>query len=158
MSRSDQNKHDNLIIASSINDDSDFIPLISEEDEDSLNMTQIPESLPILPLRNTVLFPGVIIPITVGRNKSMKLVRDYYHKTKIIGTLAQKDPGSEDPAPEELYRIGTIAHILRILEMPDGSTSVIIQGKKRFQLEEILSSEPYLIGRVSPMDDSKPRK
>lgn len=154
-----QNKKDNsFIIASSMNEDSDFIPLISEEDEESLNMTQIPESLPILPLRNTVLFPGVIIPITVGRNKSMKLVRDYYHKTKIIGTLAQKDPGSEDPNPEDLYKTGTIAHILRILEMPDGSTSVIIQGKKRFQLEEIIATEPYLIGKVIPMDDSKPRK
>ncbi len=158
MSISQDKKNNNYIIASSINDDSDFIPLISEEDEDSLNMTQIPDSLPILPLRNTVLFPGVIIPITVGRNKSMKLVRDYYHKTKIIGTLAQKDPNSEDPNPEELYKTGTIAHILRILEMPDGSTSVIIQGKKRFQLEEIIATEPYLIGRVSPMDDSKPRK
>jgi ATP-dependent Lon protease len=158
MSISEQNKHDALIIASSLNDDSDFIPLISEEDEESLNLTQIPESLPILPLRNTVLFPGVIIPITVSRNKSMKLVREYYHKTKIIGTLAQKDPGSEDPNPDELYKTGTIAHILRILEMPDGSTSVIIQGKKRFLLEEILSTEPYLIGKVSPMDDSRPRK
>ena len=100
MSISERNKHNNLIIASSINDDSDFIPLISEEDEESLNMTQIPESLPILPLRNTVLFPGVIIPITVGRNKSMKLVRDYYHKTKIIGTLAQKDPKVKIPHPK----------------------------------------------------------
>ncbi|MBN2762376.1 MAG: endopeptidase La [Bacteroidales bacterium] len=158
MSISQDKKHNNLFIASPINDDSDFIPLISEEDEDSLNMTQIPDSLPVLPLRNTVLFPGVIIPITVGRNRSMKLVRDSYQKTKIIGTLAQKDPNNEDPAPDELYKIGTIAHILRILEMPDGSTSVIIQGKKRFQFEGVLSKEPYLIGKVSPMDDSKPRK
>jgi ATP-dependent Lon protease len=158
MSISQHFKNSDFFIASPINDDSDFIPLISEEDEDSLNLTQIPESLPILPLRNTVLFPGVIIPITVGRNKSMKLVRDYYHKTKIIGTLAQKDPNSEDPAPEELYRTGTIAQILRILEMPDGSTSVIIQGKKRFKLEEILATEPYMTGKVSPLDDSKPRK
>jgi ATP-dependent Lon protease len=158
MSISQPTKNNNIFFASPINDDTDFIPLISDEDEESLNLTQIPESLPILPLRNTVLFPGVIIPITVGRNKSMKLVRDFYNKTKIIGTLAQKDPNSEDPAPDELYRVGTIAHILRILEMPDGSTSVIIQGKKRFQLDEIILTEPYLTGRVSPLDDSKPRK
>jgi ATP-dependent Lon protease len=158
MSILQDNNRKNLFIASPINDDSDFIPLISEEDEESLNMTQIPDSLPILPLRNTVLFPGVIIPITVGRNKSMKLVRDYYHKTKIIGTLAQKDPNSEDPLPDELFKTGTIAHILRILEMPDGSTSVIIQGKKRFQLEEIITTDPYIMGKVSPLDDSKPRK
>ena len=158
MSNLQDKKNDHFIIASSMNEDSDFIPLISEEDEESLNMTQIPESLPILPLRNTVLFPGVIIPITVGRNKSMKLVRDYYHKTKIIGTLAQIDPNSEDPNPDDLYKTGTIAHILRILEMPDGSTSVIIQGKKRFQLEEIIATDPYLFGKVISMDDSKPRK
>ncbi len=148
-------KNNEFFIATPIDEDTDFIPLISEEDEESLNLTQIPESLPILPLRNTVLFPGVIIPISVGRDKSMRLVRDYYHKTKIIGTLTQKDPNLEDPLPEQLYKIGTIASILRILEMPDGSTSVIIQGKKRFQLNEVLSTEPYLMAKVNPLDDSK---
>ncbi len=148
-------KNSDFFITAPIDDDTDFIPLISEEDEESLNLTQIPESLPILPLRNTVLFPGVIIPISVGRDKSMRLVRDYYHKTKIIGTLTQKDPNLEDPLPEQLYKTGTIASILRILEMPDGSTSVIIQGKKRFQLDEVISTEPYLMAKVKPLDDSK---
>jgi ATP-dependent Lon protease len=148
-------KKNEFFIATPIDEDTDFIPLISEEDEESLNLTQIPESLPILPLRNTVLFPGVIIPISVGRDKSMRLVRDYYHKTKIIGTLTQKDPNLDDPLPEQLYRIGTIASILRILEMPDGSTSVIIQGKKRFQLTEVISTEPYIMAKVNPLDDSK---
>ena len=121
-------------------------------------MTQIPDTLPILPLRNTVLFPGVIIPITVGRDKSMKLVRDVYHKSKIIGTVAQKDPNVDEPGPEELYNVGTVAQLLRILEMPDGSTSVIIQGKKRFRIDEVISTEPYYLAKVSAMEDVKPKK
>jgi ATP-dependent Lon protease len=147
-----------LYFSTSVHEDADFIPLISEEDEDSITMTQVPENLPILPLRNTVLFPGVIIPITVGRDKSMKLVRDFYYKSKIIGTVAQKDPNTDDPGPEELYKIGTVAQLLRILEMPDGSTSVIIQGKRRFNIDEVVATEPYYMARVSPINDIRPRK
>ncbi len=153
-----QEKKSGLFLSSPVNEDTDFIPLISEEDEESISMSKVPETLPILPLRNTVLFPGVIIPITVGRDKSMKLVREIYQKTKIIGTVAQKDPNIDDPGPEEMFKVGTVAQLLRILEMPDGSTSVIIQGKKRFRMNEIISSEPYYIARVSALEDVKPRR
>ncbi len=158
MSKLQQKDLNELFFSSPVNEDTDFIPLISEEDEESITMTEVPETLPILPLRNTVLFPGVIIPITVGRDKSMKLVRDIYHKSKIIGTVAQRDPNVEEPDPDDIYRVGTVAQLLRILEMPDGSTSVIIQGKKRFRIDEIISTEPYYQARVSGLDDVKPRK
>jgi len=158
MSKLQEKRLSDFFLSSSVNEDSDFIPLISDEDEESITMTQIPDTLPILPLRNTVLFPGVIIPITVGRDKSMKLVRDVYHKSKIIGTVAQKDPNVDEPGPEELYNVGTVAQLLRILEMPDGSTSVIIQGKKRFRINEVISTEPYYLAKVSAMEDVKPKK
>jgi ATP-dependent Lon protease len=158
MSKPQEKKRNELYLSSPVNEDTDFIPLISEEDEESITMTQVPETLPILPLRNTVLFPGVIIPITVGRDKSMKLVRDIYHKSKIIGTVAQKDSNTDEPGPDEIFRVGTVAQLLRILEMPDGSTSVIIQGKKRFKIDEVITSEPYYLARVSALEDVKPRK
>jgi ATP-dependent Lon protease len=158
MSKLQEKKPNEYFLSSPVNEDTDFIPLISEEDEESITMTKVPETLPILPLRNTVLFPGVIIPITVGRDKSMKLVRDIYHKGKIIGTVAQRDPNTDEPGPDELYKVGTVAQLLRILEMPDGSTSVIIQGKKRFMINEVVSTEPYYIARVSAIEDVKPRK
>jgi len=158
MSILQEKKKTDLFLSSPVNEDTDFIPLISEEDEESITMTLVPETLPILPLRNTVLFPGVIIPITVGRDKSMKLVRDIYQKSKIIGTVAQKDPNVDDPGPDEMFKVGTVAQLLRILEMPDGSTSVIIQGKKRFKINEVVTSEPYYIARVSALEDIKPRR
>jgi len=158
MSKPQVKKRNEIFLSSPVNEDTDFIPLISDEDEESITTTQVPETLPILPLRNTVLFPGVIIPITVGRDKSMKLVRDIYQKTKIIGTVAQKDSNIDEPGPDELYKVGTVAQLLRILEMPDGSTSVIIQGKKRFSVDEVVSSEPYYIARVSALEDIKPRR
>lgn len=158
MSKPQVKKRNEVFLSSPVNEDTDFIPLISEEDEESITTTQVPDTLPILPLRNTVLFPGVIIPITVGRDKSMKLVRDIYQKNKIIGTVAQKDPNIDEPGPDELYKVGTVAQLLRILEMPDGSTSVIIQGKKRFNIDEVVSAEPYYIARVSALEDIKPRR
>jgi ATP-dependent Lon protease len=158
MSKLQEKKGNGLFLSSPVNEDTDFIPLISEEDEESISMSKVPETLPILPLRNTVLFPGVIIPITVGRDKSMKLVRDIYQKSKIIGTVAQKDPNIDDPGPEEMFKVGTVAQLLRILEMPDGSTSVIIQGKKRFTIDEVVSSEPYYVAKVSALEDVKPRR
>lgn len=148
----------NIFILDAIDDDADFIPLISEEDEETLKKTEIPDILPILPLRNTVLFPGVILPISVGRTKSLELIRDIYKKNKIIGTLAQKDPDTDDPEFEHLYTLGTVAQILRILEMPDGSTSVIIQGKKRFTVVEFYSKAPYITAKVSAIEDAKPKK
>jgi len=146
----------NILITSSIDEESDFISLISDEDEDVLDRSEVPELLPVLPLRNTVLFPGVVIPITVGREKSIRLIREYYKKNKIIGTVAQNDPDIDDPKIEDLYRVGTVAQIIKILEMPDETTSIIIQGKKRFQVESIVSEEPYFVAKTTPLSDVKP--
>jgi ATP-dependent Lon protease len=158
MSKRTEEEFNNIIIASSVDDESDFIPLITDEDEDILLTSDVPENLPILPLRNTVLFPGVIIPISVGRNKSMKLIREAYKKSKIIGTVAQKDSTMDSPGFKDLHSIGSVAQIIRILEMPDGSTSVIIQGKRRIFLEEQVSDEPYIIAKVRQLTDTKPKK
>lgn len=143
---------------SPVDEESDYITLITDEDEELLNKTEVPDILPLLPLRNTVLFPGVIIPITVGREKSIKLIREAYKGNKIVGAVAQKDMEMDDPQLEDLYKIGTVAQILKILEMPDGATSVIIQGKKRFEIVELVSEEPYLTGKVRSMEDILPKK
>ena len=156
MSNRPDNNFKKIVIASSLENEADFIPLISDEDEDTMMTAEIPETLPILPLRNTVLFPGVILPISVGRQQSMKLIRDIYKKSKILGTVAQKNPDNESPGLVDLYTIGTVAQILRILEMPDGTTSVIIQGKRRIRIEEPVSENPYLIARVKQLTDKKP--
>lgn len=145
-------------IAASIEDESDFIPLISDEDEDILMNSEIPETLPILPLRNTVLFPGVVLPISVGRDKSLNLIREIYKKDRTIGTISQIDPNDEEPSYNDLYSVGTVAQILKILEMPDGTTSVIIQGKKRFHMDEVVETEPYLVAKITGLEDIKPKK
>lgn len=148
----------NIYIASDMEEETDFIPLISDEDEDTIMTTDVPDTLPILPLRNTVLFPGVILPISVARKQSMKLIRDIYKKSKILGTVAQRNPENDSPGFNDLYTVGTVAQILRILEMPDGNTSVIIQGKRRIQIESQVSDSPYLIAKVSQLTDKKPIK
>jgi ATP-dependent Lon protease len=158
MSKRPEEEAKNIVIAASSENDSDFIPLITDEDEDLILATDVPESLPILPLRNTVLFPGVIIPISVGRNKSMKLIRDSYKKSKIIGAVAQKDPSIDSPGFKDLHSVGTVAQILKILEMPDGSTSVIIQGKRRICLDAPIKEEPYLTAKIHQLTDTKPKK
>lgn len=132
-----------------IDSDTEFIPLLSSEDEELMNAEEVPEELPILPLRNTVLFPGVVIPITVGRDKSIKLIKDSYKKKTIIGVVAQKDVEIEDPEFKDLNSIGTVAQIIKILQMPDGSTTAIIQGKKRFTLQALVQNEPYIIAKVT---------
>ncbi|PKP32840.1 MAG: endopeptidase La [Bacteroidetes bacterium HGW-Bacteroidetes-17] len=132
-----------------IDSDTEFIPLLSSEDEELMNAEEVPEELPILPLRNTVLFPGVVIPITVGRDKSIKLIKDSYKKKAIIGVVAQKDVDIEDPEFKDLNAIGTVAQIIKILQMPDGSTTAIIQGKKRFTLQALVQNEPYIIAKVT---------
>lgn len=147
-----------LYIASAISDESDFIPLISDEDEDILLNAAVPDILPILPLRNTVLFPGVVLPITVGRDKSLKLIRDAYKGNKIIGTIAQTDSTIDEPALKDLHKTGTVAQIIRILEMPDGSTSVIIQGKNRYNIAELIEEVPYMKARVTVLQEIKPKK
>ncbi len=131
-----------------MNGDTEFFPLLSPEDEKVMNEEEIPEQLPILPVRNTVLFPGVVLPITAGRDKSIKLIRDAYQGNKTIGVVAQKDAETEDPKAEDLHTVGTVARIIKILQMPDGNTTAIIQGKRRFVTEEMLQEEPYFVARV----------
>ncbi len=128
--------------------ESEFFPLLSTEDEEKMNSEEVPNDLPVLPLRNTVLFPGVVIPITVGRDKSISLIKDAYKGNKIIGVVAQIDADIEDPQPEDLSKIGTVARVIKTLQMPDGNTTAIIQGKKRFEIEEITQQEPYFKAKV----------
>ncbi|HEY9195471.1 MAG TPA: endopeptidase La, partial [Mucilaginibacter sp.] len=138
-----------------INEDSEFFPLMSTEDEEEMNNEQLPGILSILPLRNTVLFPGVVIPITVGRDKSIKLIRDANKGNRMIGVVAQQDVGIEDPNFDQLNKVGTIALIIKMLQMPDGNTTVILQGKKRFVLKEEVQSEPYIKATVEPFHEIK---
>ncbi|MBV6485386.1 MAG: Lon protease 2 [Flavobacteriales bacterium] len=138
----------NLAISNIIDDETEFIPLLSADDEEQMNSEKTPDELPILPLRNTVLFPGVVIPITVGRDKSIKLIKEAYQGNKILGVVAQKNDNIEDPEEKDLNKIGTVALILKMLRMPDGNTTVIIQGKKRFKLKEVTQTEPYLRATV----------
>ncbi|MBN8697834.1 MAG: endopeptidase La [Bacteroidetes bacterium] len=139
-------------------EDSEFIPLLSSEDEDQMNSEKTPEELSILPLRNTVLFPGVVIPITVGRDKSINLVKDAYKGDKTIGVVSQKDDSIEDPTLDDLNKIGTVAHIIKMLRMPDGNTTVIIQGKKRFELGEAIQTEPYIKAKITAFNETRPVK
>lgn len=138
-----------------INEDTEFFPLLNQEDEDEMTNSTIPDSLPILPLRNTVLYPGVVIPITVGRDKSIKLIKEAYKADRMIGVVAQKNVAIEDPTLDELYSVGTVAMIIKVLQMPDGNTTVIIQGKQRFQLDSLVQSEPYIIANVSRIKEKK---
>lgn len=136
----------------------EFIPLMTNEDEESLSAKKIPDALPILPLRNTVLFPGVVIPITVGRDKSIRLIRDANKGDKLIGVVAQKDVSIEDPKIADLNKVGTVAQMLKMLRMPDGNTTVIIQGKRRFEVKEVVQTEPYFKCTVTPFEEIRPAK
>lgn len=146
------NENENWLLSDLIESEGEFIPLLSAEDEEAMNMEEIPEILPVLPLRNTVLFPGVVIPITVGRDKSIRLIREYYKSTKIIGVVSQKDANVEDPVFEDLYSVGTVAQIIKILQMPDGNNTAIIQGKRKFLVKDMVQSEPYILASVKPYD------
>ncbi len=152
-----QNKSENLIIKmTNIADgDTDFIPLMSSDDEKNMRNEEVPEELPILPLRNTVLFPGVVLPITVGRDKSIRLIRDYYNGNRRIGVVTQLDSSEEEPNFEDLYKVGTMAQILRTLQMPDGNTTVILQGKRNFRMNYLVSNEPYMMSNISPVDSTE---
>jgi ATP-dependent Lon protease len=138
-----------------INEDTEFIPLMSSEDEKVMNEESTPEDLPLLPLKNTVLFPGVVIPITAGRDKSVHLIEQANKGNKIIGVVAQTDETIENPGTDDIHRIGTVAKILRLFKMPDGNITVIIQGKKRFEIQEILKTEPYMTARIKVINDKK---
>ena len=139
---------DNIMIGNVLDEDAEFIPLLSPDDEEQINAEETPDELPILPLRNTVLFPGVVIPITVGRDKSIKLIKEAYKGDKTLGVVSQKNDEVEDPSPEDLNDVGTVAFILKMLRMPDGNTTVIIQGKKRFKVREVTQKEPYLRAKI----------
>ncbi len=136
-------------------DEMDFIPIIplNEHESDDGADLELPADLPILPLRNTVLFPGVVLPITVGRDKSIKAVNDAYKHEKLVGVVAQKDSNVEDPAPTDLESVGTVAKIVKLIKMPDGGTTVIIQGKRRFKLESFTSEDPYFRAKVSLLEE-----
>ncbi|MDT7833067.1 endopeptidase La [Flavobacteriaceae bacterium S356] len=139
---------DTLSLHNMLNEDSELIPLMTPEDEELINKEEVPAVLPILPLRNTVLFPGVVIPITAGRDKSIELITDANKGDKIIGVVAQRNEEVEVPGSDDIYQTGVVAQILRVLKMPDGNTTVIIQGKKRFEIESIIQEQPYLKANV----------
>ena len=139
-------------------EESGFIPMISEDDEQYLSQTDLPDTLPILPLRNMVLFPGVAMPVNIGRNKSLRLVRDAYRQSTIIAVFTQKDAQCEEPVKEDLVRVGVVSRILRILEMPDNSTTIILQAINRCELDELTGTEPYLKGRIRLREDIMPQR
>jgi len=145
---------DNLSLQD-IESEAELIPLLTPEDEEALEKEDLPNEVPILPLRNTVLFPGVVIPITVGRDKSIQLIKDANKGSKVIGVVAQKDQSVENPGFKDIYTLGTVARILRVLKMPDGNTTIIIQGKKRFEIEKIKSDAPYLKASTRSVDDER---
>ncbi len=152
-----ESKFKSIFFAADMESDGEFIPLISDNEDDvDFKKSELPKELPILPLRNTVLFPGVILPITVGREKSIRLINEIYKKDKVIGTVAQIDSQVNEPEEEDMYRVGTVAHILKVLEMPDGSTSVIIQGRQRFEMIQMVQAEPYHKATVTLLKDKKP--
>jgi ATP-dependent Lon protease len=146
---------DNLSLQE-IQSDAELIPLMTPEDEEEMNNESLPEDLAILPLRNTVLFPGVVIPITAGRDKSIKLLNDANAKGKIIGVVAQLDESIEEPTVNDIHKIGTVAQIMRVLKMPDGNTTVILQGKKRFEIDSITQEEPYLRATIKEVVEKRP--
>ncbi|OAB78154.1 endopeptidase La [Cochleicola gelatinilyticus] len=141
-----------------LQEDAELIPLLSAEDEDAMQKEELPDTLPILPLRNTVLFPGVVVPITAGRDKSIKLINETNKGNKVIGVVSQKDESKEEPGAKDINTTGTVAKILRVLKMPDGNTTVIIQGKKRFQVAEVLTTEPYMTATIREVAEARPAK
>ena len=138
-------------------ENSELIPLMTTEDEELIKNESLPDSIPILSLRNTVLFPGVVIPITAGRDKSIKLINDANKGSKVIGVVAQKDESLEDPKFEDVHKVGTVARILKVLKMPDGNTTVIIQGKKRFEIATPVSETPYMTAKIKAVAEVAPQ-
>ena len=155
MSRKNLFNIDNLS-AQDIDENAELIPLMTPEDELEISKEELPLTLPILSLRNTVLFPGVVIPITASRDKSIKLIKDANNFNKLIGVVAQIDENIEDPKVKDIYKIGTVAKILKVLQMPDGNTTVIIQGKKRFEIERVISEKPYITSNIKDYPEVNP--
>ncbi len=152
------NMFDNWLMSQQSDDEPDFVPLFSLEDDDEAKQGEVfPDTLPILPLKNTVLYPGIVTPITVGRDKSIRAVQKAYEENRYIGVLSQKDVKIESPSTRDLYRVGTIARILKLLKMPDGSTTAILQGRKRFHLDEMVTEDPYMMGQISTLEYEQPK-
>ncbi len=147
---------DEFLLTDLSDGDGDIVPIISDGEDGDLEDIDVPDSIPILSLRNTVLFPGVVLPISIGRPRSVQLIKDAYRTDKMVGTVAQKDPDIENPAFDDLHNIGTIGQIVKLLEMPDGSTTAIIQGRKRMVLNELITDDPYFIARVRTIPEVKP--
>jgi ATP-dependent Lon protease len=145
-----------LFLPDILDGEGDIVPIIADGEDGDLEDVDVPDSIPILSLRNTVLFPGVVLPISIGRPRSIQLIKDAYRTDKIVGTVAQKDPDIENPSFEELHNVGTIGQIVKLLEMPDGSTTAIIQGRKRLVLNELITDDPYFIARVRTIPEIKP--
>ncbi len=139
-----------------MDENSDLIPLMTSDDEEAISKESLPETLPILPLKNTVMFPGVVIPITASRDKSIRLIKDSNINTKLIGVVSQKDSKIENPNLNDIQSTGTVAKILRVLQMPDGNVTVIIQGKKRFSIEKVISEDPYITAEIKEIKEIKP--
>src|SRR5678816_3051137 len=135
----------------------EFMPIIplNEDDSEDADTITFPKELPLLPLRNTVLFPGVVLPITVGRDKSIKAVNDAYKGDKLIGVIAQKDSTIEDPEVKDLENVGTIAKIVKQIKMPDGGTTIIIQGKSRFSIDSIVGEDPYFKAKINKISEQE---
>ena len=149
---------DSLELSDLINEETEFLPLMSDEDEDKISKEDTPDVMSILPLRNTVLFPGVIIPITIGRDRSVKLIKDAENGKNSIGVVSQKEFDTELPELKDLNEVGTVAQILKMLKMPDGNITAVIQGRKRFKIEEMVQDEPYFKARVTDLKEIKPEK
>jgi ATP-dependent Lon protease len=147
-----------FILSADIDENADFLPLMSPDEEENMNKEVFPEDLPILPLRNNVLFPGVMIPITVGRDKSIRLIQEAHKGNRIIGVVSQLDQEEEAPEFVDLHKVGTVAQIIRMLKMPDGSSTVIIQGKRRFEIVEPYQTEPYMRAKVRFLIEEMPAK
>ena len=150
----DQQRNHDLFLTDIVETETEYLPLLTPEEEKRMSEEEIPEEVPIMTLRNAVLFPGVVIPITVGRDKSIRLIKEAYKRQQAIGVVAQKDAAVEDPNQNDLHEIGTIAMVMKTLQMPDGNTTVIIQGKRRFKLQEVTQTEPYLKGKVAPYGEA----
>ena len=145
-----------MLLPDLIDGEGDIIPIIADGEDRDIEDIDAPESVPVLSLRNTVLFPGVVLPISIGRPKSIQLIKDAYRSDKIVGTVAQKDPDIDNPEFSELQSVGTVGQIVKLLEMPDGSTTAIIQGRKRMKLMELVSDEPYFVARIKSIPEIKP--
>ena len=143
---------------SNINEDSEFIPLVSSESDYQLKDEDMPEEIAILPLRNTVIFPGVVAPITAGRDKSIKLINQAQEGSKLIGVIAQKNAKTESPGYEDIYNVGTLAKIIRLFKMPDGNTTVIIQGMNRFRVKEWIQTEPYHKAKIEILKENTEKR